>query len=128
MYWFITFGVIISISIVLIVINYKEWDSDIVFGIFATFASVSFVASILCGISLLTIEKDFEYTEAQYNNLKEQVEDVEYDYILTDANLRNQVLEMNNKIAKHRTYCDNPWVGLWYSERIGNLENLQWKQ
>lgn len=126
MYWFILFGVIIAIGTVLLIINAKKWYNDCI-AVFTTFFIVSAViAAICCGISLLTIEKDFDYIEAQYNNLKEQVDYVDYDYILTDANLRNQVLEMNNKIAKHHTYCDNPWLGLWYSEHIGNLENLEW--
>lgn len=126
MYFFIAFGVLIAISIILLIINSHKWYSDGTEFICVAIITLSLLAALFCGGSLLTIEKDFDYIEAQYNNLKEQVEYVDYDYILTDANLRNQVLKMNNTIAKHRTYCDNPWLGLWYSERIGNLENLEW--
>ena len=126
MYFFIAFGVLIAISIILLIINSHKWYSDLTTFVCGTILILCLFAAIACGFSLLTIEKDFDYIEAQYNNLKEQVDYVDYDYILTDANLRNQVLEMNNTIAKHYTYCDNPWLGLWYSERIGNLENLEW--
>lgn len=78
-------------------------------------------------ITAATLETEFAYTEDQYNNLKEQLEYVERDDIVTGENLRNQVLDMNNTISKHKRYSQNWWVGMWHSKRIGNLEPLEWK-
>lgn len=90
----------------------------------------AFIMGIILFISacfLPTLRSDFDYTKEKYYNLKAQVEFVESDMILNDANLRNQVLEMNNKIASHRVYSKNWWIGNFYSEEIGNLPRLQWK-
>ena len=57
------------------------------------------------GLALLCIIPDiivtrikFDYIKEEYHNLELQVNTIEYDDIVTGANLRNQVLEMNNKI------------------------------
>ena len=86
----------------------------------------SFILVILLCF-LPTLQSDFDYTKEKYYNLKSQVEYVESDMIFNDANLRNQVLEMNNKIASHKVYSKNWWIGKFYSEEIGNLPRLQWK-
>ena len=123
---FITLGVLIAVGIVILIINGKKWYEDWIVPVVGGFVVCAAIVVIVLGVSLFTIERDFDYIEERYCNLMEQVEYVDVDNIVTDANLRNQVLEMNNTIAKHRVYCDNPWVGPWYSERIGNLENLTW--
>ena len=87
-------------------------------------SSVGFVIALLF---LPTLQSEFDNTKEQYYNLKAQVEYVESDIVLNDANLRNQVLEMNNKISTHKVYSRNWWVGVYYSKEIGNLPKLQWK-
>lgn len=61
--------------------------------------------SLFMGLALLCIIPDiivtrikFDYIKEEYHNLELQVNTIEYDDIVTGANLRNQVLEMNNKI------------------------------
>lgn len=90
--------------------------------------------SLFMGLALLCIIPDiivtrikFDYIKEEYHNLELQVNTIEYDDIITSANLRNQVLEMNNKISEHKVYSKNIWVNLWYSEEIGNLKPLEWK-
>ena len=90
--------------------------------------------SLFMGLALLCIIPDiiltrikFDYIKEEYHNLELQVNTIEYDDIVTDANLRNQVLEMNNKISEHKVYSKNIMVNLWYSEEIGNLKPLEWK-
>ena len=78
-------------------------------------------------ICTIDLKSNFAYQEDQYNNLKMQVEMCGRDDIVTDANLRNQVLDMNNDIAKHRQYSKNVWIGMYYSKHLGTLEPLQWK-
>ena len=88
---------------------------------------VSTIALIVCLSIGFTLKSDWEYCKAQYYNLRQQVEYVDKDDILTSENLRNQVLNMNNKIDEHRIYHNNFWLEDFYSEEIGNLPKLEWK-
>jgi len=98
---------------------------QVIFGIFCSVTGV--IGSIVVIIVGITLENDFEYIESKYYNLKNQVEYVDKDDIVTSENLRNQVLHMNNTIDKHRIYHKNFVMGDFYSERIGNLKKLEWK-
>ena len=70
---------------------------------------------------------EFDYIKEKYYNLERQINTIEYDVIVTDKNLRNQVLEMNNIISEHKVKSKNIWVDAWYSEEIGKLKPLEWK-
>lgn len=90
--------------------------------------------SVFMGFALLCIIPDiiltrieFDCIKEEYHNLELQINTIEYDDIVTGANLRNQVLEMNNKISVHKVLSKNIMVNLWYSEEIGNLKPLEWK-
>ena len=122
----IAFIVAVVVGIILIIYGNKEYEDWAVF----TGATLSIIGGIVVVIMLLcasTLPADFAYTEEKYNNLKTQLEKVERDDIVTGENLRNQVLDMNNEISKHKCYSQNMWVSMWYSERIGNLQPLEWK-
>ena len=123
---FIVFGCLLVLSIIFVYASYRWYCDDLcvlgwVLGVISAFA----LAVAL--IALLVRQSEFDYTKEQYYNLKSQVEYVETDIILNDANLRNQVFEMNNKISSHKVYSRNWWVGTYYSKEIGNLPKLQWK-
>lgn len=112
-----------------------------VFGFIYLYDSLSYstyvgciLLSLFMGLALLCIIPDiivtrikFDYIKEEYHNLELQVNTIEHDDIVTGANLRNQVLEMNNKISEHKVYSKNIWVNLWFSEEIGNLKPLEWK-
>lgn len=104
-----------------------EWghEDSLVFGsIGMVFFGIAFL--VLLGF-LCIIPAEFAWNEQQYYNLKAQVEYVEFDYSLSDNNLRNQVLEMNDDIARHRAYSHNWLVGVFYCEHLGELEPLKWR-
>ena len=88
---------------------------------------VATIALIVCISIGFTLKSDWEYYKAQYYNLRQQVEYVDKDDIMTSENLRNQVLNMNNKIDAHKIYHNNFWLNDFYSEEIGNLPKLEWK-
>ena len=100
-----------------------EWLEPIAW-IVGLFSSGVFVIMLMFAMTLST---QFDYTEEKYNNLKQQLEYVEYDDVVTSENLRNQVLDMNNEISHHKCYAKNFWVGMWYSKAIGQLQPLKWK-
>ena len=90
--------------------------------------------SLFTGVALLFLIPDvivthikFDYIKEEYHNLELQINTIDYDDIVTGANLRNQVLEMNNKISEHKVYSKSILIGIWYSEEIGNLKPLEWK-
>jgi len=121
------FGVLTLIGVIMAIISQKSWNYDklsfpgwMLISIFG----LGFITCLACTIDL---KSNFAYNEDRYNNLKAQVEMCDRDDILTDANLRNQVLDMNNDISKHKQYSKNVWIGMYYSERLGSLEPLQWK-
>ena len=102
-------GILISIiialfvGIILVIYGAREYSDG---------ASIlGWVLTIVCGVVVAimllcasTLPADFEYLEEKYNNLKAQLEEVERDDIVTGENLRNQALDMNNEISKHRCY------------------------
>ena len=123
----IVFVVLVVLSILCCI--FSKQNNDWWFG-----ASIIFSLGLLCMmLSLCNINKNFEYTIEKYNNLKEQVEiynkmedhtkiaSVEYD-------IREEVLNTNNMISKHKIMCNSIWVSCWYSEKIGNLEKLKLNQ
>ena len=84
--------------------------------------------ALLCIIpDIISTRIEFDCIKEEYHNLELQINTIEYDDIVTGANLRNQVLEMNNKISVHKVLSKNIMVNLWYSEEIGNLKPLEWK-
>ena len=123
---FIVFGCLLVLSIIFVCASYRwYWDDLCVLG--WVLGVISAFALAVALIALLIRQSEFDYTKEQYYNLKSQVEYVESDIVLNDANLRNQVLGMNNKISSHKVYSRNWWVGTYYSKEIGNLPKLQWK-
>lgn len=118
--------VLLIVFIGLIVLG-NRYDSVWMPPIGIIFGGIDLLVIAIVISSMMTQQSDFDYIESRYYNLKEQVKYCEHDDIVTDANLRQQVLDMNNTIAKHRVYSHNIWVSMYYSERIGKLKNLKWE-
>ena len=119
--------VVVAVIIAACVLGLRYDEYDVLQPLCFACGIIALCAEVCMLLSTITLSSEFAYTEAQYNNLKKQVEYADQDDIVTDANLRNQVLEMNNTISEHKCYSSNIWIGVWYSERIGNLEPLKWK-
>lgn len=86
------------------------------------------IFALVCIVpDIISAHIEFDYIKEKYYNLERQINTIEYDDIVTDKNLRNQVLEMNNTISEHKVKSKNIWVGDWYSEEIGNIKPLEWK-
>lgn len=94
----------------------------------AVLGGILLIAVIIMGIVAIDNHFNRKVELEEYENLKYQVESVEKDYIVTDANLRQQVLEMNNKISKNKVYSSNIWVSAFYNPELGKCEKLAWKQ
>jgi len=92
------------------------------------FGGLLLIIGIIVGIAAIDNIYGRKVQLEEYENLKYQVENIEMDYIVTDANLRQQVLEMNNKISKNKIYGDNIWISAFYNPELGKCEKLMWKQ
>lgn len=123
---FIIFVALLIIGIVLVIISKHKWNFDYgTLGWFLTIINGSIVSIMLLVLAIQPTE--FKYNEEEYNNLKAQVETVTYDDIVTSDNLRNQVLDMNNDIARHKHFSKNIFIGMFYSKHLGELEPLHWQ-
>lgn len=124
---FIVFIALLVIGGLVVFINNRKGYSDNAFVLGWSSIVCSAVALVIMSVVLIDYHTSgFEYNEARYNNLKRQVEYVGVDGVVTDANLREEVLQMNHDIDKHRVYSKNPWIGVFYSEHLGELEKLEW--
>ena len=68
--------------------------------------------------------RDIEFEIAKYENLKMQAEGLTRNDIVDLDNLREEILQMNNKIDQNRIFCNSPWISVFYSKEIGNLQKL----
>ena len=123
-------GIIFVALLVIGILLFRIGDhNDFMPGVIIGITGIIFgsIGSLAILIMLTTLKSDFEFCEAEYYNLKHQVEYVNKDDVVTSENLRNQVLRVNNTIDHHRIYHKNIFVGDFYSEKIGNLPKLEWR-
>lgn len=74
---------------------------------------------------LINIDKRFEASIYRYETTVEMVNSYTGQDYGNMGSLVEQVVHVNNKIAEHKAHHDSKWVGLWYSERIANLEPIK---
>lgn len=121
----LTLVILLVTSVTCIVLGYI-YDNGFVG--FIGFCAIS--CSIILLLSLINISSRFQVEIEEYNNLKAQIEayntlpdsckDVSFEF-----DLRRDVIEMNNKISKHKVMSKSGWSNLWNSEEIGDLPKLE---
>ena len=103
----------------------KYTYADIWAAIFNFTGGLSAVALITVLCLLINIDRRFDAAVYQYETTVEMVNSYTgQDYGNMGA-LVEQVVYVNNRIAEHKAHYDSKWVGLWYSERIANLEPIK---
>ena len=86
---------------------------------------VSAIALVIALSLLIGINRRYDAMIYQYETTVEMVNSYTgQDYGNMGA-LVEQVVNINNGIASHKARYNSVWVGLWYSERIGNLEPIK---
>ena len=120
------------LGIICLIIGFKLFDGESLIIIGGISIIISTCILLFCGLNSIDLEKGWEKTKYKYNTLKEMVESYKEDNIkwVDNSNVYNfqlyeDVIEMNNTIDKHKVYHDSKWVGIWYSEEIGNLEHIK---
>lgn len=67
------------------------------------------------------IQYEYEITKA----LIESYEGGEYGNV---NSLTDKIITINSQINEHRAKCKNDWLGIWYSEEVGDLEPLRFPE
>lgn len=74
-----------------------------------------------------TIDIRTEQFKAEYESTKMVVETYHpYDYGNT-SEITSKILEINEAIARNKARAKHPWFKVWYSEEVGNLEPISFK-
>ena len=108
--------------------DYWAWSGMETTDIVCTILIVlTIIPLIIFGCMFATKSSERDTIIAQYENLKQQTEEFIADDVLTEDNLRVQVLKMNNKIVEHKAYVDNWLVGAFYIKEVGELPLLDWE-
>lgn len=120
-------GLIILLAVLLVLsIIFYQWFEDrnanmlpVLVGAF------SGVILGVCLIYTMTLKADFNKIEYEYNMNKETISYMrENQSTYETMHLHQAIFEMNNKIAKHKAYHNNFWIGIYFSKRI-DLEPLK---
>lgn len=90
-----------------------------------TTGGLSAVALIIMACLLINIDRRFDASVYRYETTVEMVNSYTGQDYGNMGSLVEQVVCVNNKIAEHKAHHDSKWVGLWYSERIANLEPIK---
>ena len=112
-------------SIVIIYMNSKDIISDWII-IFYTFAVFSILSVIIGLIPLMDIQNKFNQIVYEYEMQQEVLDNTrEHNSSYEVFQITPVIFNTNKTIAKHRAYHNNWWVGIYYSEKVGNLKPLK---
>lgn len=80
---------------------------------------------LITGALLINIEQRFDNRIEEYNVITEMVDSYNGQDYGNMTPLVESVVSMNMTIARHKAYYNSKWHGLWYSEKIANLEPIR---
>ena len=82
------------------------------------------VALVCFLCALINIDKRFDAIAYKYEIIVQMVDSYDGQDYGNMGSLVEAVVGMNNAIATHKAHHDSKWMGLWYSEKIANLEPI----
>jgi Na+/melibiose symporter-like transporter len=86
---------------------------------------ISTIAFFICLITLINKDREFDAIQEQYQVLSVMVESYDGQDYGNMTTLIDEVIYMNRCIANHKAFYTSPWIGIWYSEKIANLEPIK---
>lgn len=108
----------------------KKLEFDIIYAIAWTFIILGGVAAIVLGVNILVyysqIDGEIASKQARYEALVYQMENhlYENDNDLGKKELYNEVKEWNQDLAYYKSVMDDFWIGIFYSDELGNSLNF----
>ncbi len=114
------------LSFIAFLLTKKKYSSSIYWTITDTSLLLAIIFIVIFIFMFIGIPKkrDIEYKISKYENLRAQAEGLTRNDIVDLDNLREEILDMNNDIDKNKIYSKSPWISVFYSEKIGNLQKL----
>lgn len=117
-------GILFITGVIWWIVTGKKWlyPSD---GAIITTVISGAILIVEC-ISIVSAQSDFKKKIMDYHALEKLLESHRYEMNPMDrVYVIHDIHENNRVINAHRAHCDSFWIGLWYSEEIGNLEYLK---
>lgn len=116
---FVIFGILAIVAIKL---------RDEICGVFIGLDFCLFIALLIMAYTSMTAEPRWAAFKYEYESTKEVISTYHpYDYGNTQ-DITKKIFKINETIARNKAYYDNKWLGVWYSEEIGNLEPLKFEK
>ena len=81
------------------------------------------ITVILCGIFIIVKPYAEKAFDIKYNTYKNIINDSNFNDI-RDTNITLTIASINSEIMINRTYKDDFWIGIFYSDIISNYELL----
>lgn len=96
------------------------------FVILLTVITIFFVMFVGVGIMTTQINEDINYQSALYE--KEVIEyriDNMSDNVVGNEMLYSDVVEFNNELRRIKKWANNPWVSLFYNQKIASIDYIE---
>jgi hypothetical protein len=93
------------------------------FGFYGT-GTLCAVALACFLLALINIDRRIQNTVYRYEYISRMVESYDGQDYGNMGSLVEAVVDMNSTIATNKAQYDSKWMGLWYSEKIANLEPI----
>lgn len=127
MYWFLLIGgiAIVCFLAAWLVNKYTYSDSA---AFYAFLGVLSVLVEIVLVISLINKNARFEAFITDYENTVALVETYRGTDYGNMNSMTEKIIDINKSIAQHKELSKSKWSGLWYSEKIGNLEPIKFNR
>ncbi len=105
--------------------KYGSYDMEWLTVLMCIIGGTATCALLIAGALLINIEQRFDNRIEEYNVITEMVDSYNGQDYGNMTPLVESVVNMNMTIARHKAYYNTKWYGLWYSEKIANLEPIR---
>lgn len=119
--------ILLVVSIVLCVLNFKYWDKCWL--ICTTITSI-FVCGIVLLCCIVAHIDAYAFADKKYDDMIYQKEVIEYRLEHKTNNepgnelLYRDIVEFNSILREHKTYGNNWWISAFYNPKIGTIEYI----
>lgn len=117
---------IVTIVCWCIVNKYYPSENFYITTVFLTIFTILFLVLVGSCIAETKINEDINYQSTLYE--KEVIEyriDNMSDNIVGNEMLYNDVVEFNNELRRIKKWANNPWVNLFYNQKIASIDYIE---
>lgn len=85
--------------------------------------AVIIASGFAIGVSV-SKEKDYQNTLYEKQVLEYRLDHIEDDLVGNEV-LYQEIVDFNNKLRECKFYCDSPWIGLFYNDKIATIDYIE---